>query len=98
MARTPRTQFYISRLLEAVQTRGETTLAAMLRFDSCPPGERSLRLRGTGVRGRLFSNARFAVCRDHGRDDLAAIAHLEQGVRLPVFWFAECASVSAGVQ
>ena len=98
MARTPRTEFYISRLLAAVQTRSETTLAAIVRFDNCPPVERSRCLHGTGVRSRLFSNARFAGCRDHGRDEQAATTRLEQGLRLTAFWLAECAHVSTRVQ
>ena len=85
MTRTPRTQFYISRLLAAVQTRSETTRAGILRFDSCPPVERSLCLHGTGVRSGLFIIAWFAACHDHGRVDRAAMAQLEQGLRLTAF-------------
>jgi hypothetical protein len=97
MARTLRTQFYISRLLAAVQTRSETALAGIPRSGSCPPADRSLFPNGAGVPGGLFINACSAVCRGCGRDERAAAVSLKQGLRLTASWLAESANMSTGV-
>ncbi len=97
MARTSRTQFYISRLPAAVQARSETTLAGIPRSGSCPPADRSPFPNGAGARSGLFADVCFAVCRHCGRAKQPAVANLQRGLRLTPSWLAARVNMSTGV-
>ena len=97
MARTSRTQFYISRPPAAVQTRSETTPAGIPRSGSCASAERTPFPDGAGVRSGLFTDVCFAVCCRCGRAEQPAVGSPQRGLRLTASWLAAWFNMSTGV-